>query len=193
MKITPIEKYGSMAEEMLEDYSDHPCRRKCQPHGKPMLCEYTLHVAWYSTMGRACLYCPNKIADCNKPGCMPGSGTQKGVLVANRGLPGPSIETCLGDRIRVKVMNMAEGGDSTSIHWHGLHQNGTQYMDGIPLVTQCPIDPGTCFEKTLFFYHNLPSLYQVPVSRTISRPIKPERIFGTPTLAFNAATVWLVR
>ncbi len=29
--------------------------------------------------------------------------------------------------------------ETVSIHWHGIHQRGTPYMDGAPLVTQCPI------------------------------------------------------
>lgn len=36
-------------------------------------------------------------------------------------------------------------GDSTTMHWHGHHQRGTPYMDGVPYVTQCPIFPGTTF------------------------------------------------
>jgi FtsP/CotA-like multicopper oxidase with cupredoxin domain len=38
--------------------------------------------------------------------------------------------------------------ESTTIHWHGHHQRGTPYMDGVPYVTQCPIPP-----KTSFRYH----------------------------------------
>ncbi|XP_031333114.1 laccase-4-like isoform X2 [Photinus pyralis] len=36
-------------------------------------------------------------------------------------------------------------GESTSIHWHGYHQKASPYMDGVPFVTQCPIQPGTTF------------------------------------------------
>jgi len=38
--------------------------------------------------------------------------------------------------------------ESTSIHWHGHHQRGTPYMDGVPYITQCPIPP-----KSSFRYH----------------------------------------
>ncbi len=34
----------------------------------------------------------------------------------------------------------------TSIHWHGLLQRGTPFMDGVPYVTQCPILPHQSFE-----------------------------------------------
>lgn len=30
-------------------------------------------------------------------------------------------------------------GNSTTIHWHGLHQRGTPYSDGFPQQNQCPI------------------------------------------------------
>lgn len=31
------------------------------------------------------------------------------------------------------------------MHWHGHHQRGTPYMDGVPQVTQCGIPPGGTF------------------------------------------------
>lgn len=36
-------------------------------------------------------------------------------------------------------------GESTTIHWHGMHQRETPYMDGVPFITQCPIPPHTTF------------------------------------------------
>lgn len=39
-------------------------------------------------------------------------------------------------------------GESTTIHWHGLHQRENPYMDGTPQVTQCPISPFTTFRYT---------------------------------------------
>lgn len=35
--------------------------------------------------------------------------------------------------------------EGTAIHWHGLLQKNTQYMDGTPGVVQCPIAPGSEF------------------------------------------------
>jgi iron transport multicopper oxidase len=37
------------------------------------------------------------------------------------------------------------GNQSTSIHWHGFHQNGTSEMDGAVGFSQCPIPPGHSF------------------------------------------------
>lgn len=51
--------------------------------------------------------------------------------------------------------------ETTSIHWHGINQYGSQYYDGVPYVTQCPILPGTSFrydfkatEAGTYFYHS---------------------------------------
>ncbi|KAG0289678.1 hypothetical protein BGZ96_006803 [Linnemannia gamsii] len=35
--------------------------------------------------------------------------------------------------------------NGTAIHWHGMFQNGTNWMDGTSGVTQCPIPPGQSF------------------------------------------------
>lgn len=44
-------------------------------------------------------------------------------------------------------------GESTSIHWHGMHQRETPYMDGVPFVTQCPIPPHTVFRYSFTADH----------------------------------------
>lgn len=50
---------------------------------------------------------------------------------------------------------------TTSIHWHGQHQKLSPYMDGVPSVTQCPIQPGASFTYSFVatqagthFYHS---------------------------------------
>ncbi|KAI8824886.1 Cupredoxin [Fimicolochytrium jonesii] len=53
------------------------------------------------------------------------------------------IEVNLGDRIRVHVQNGLTA--PTSIHWHGMFQNGSNIMDGPSGVAQCPIPPGKLF------------------------------------------------
>ena len=39
----------------------------------------------------------------------------------------------------MNVKNHLANGEGSSIHWHGLYQRDTPWMDGIPMVTQCPI------------------------------------------------------
>jgi hypothetical protein len=54
------------------------------------------------------------------------------------------LQVCLGDRIIIDLKNNIAGGE-LSIHWHGVFQKGTQYMDGVPMVTQCSIREGNVF------------------------------------------------
>ncbi|OXU25591.1 hypothetical protein TSAR_001264, partial [Trichomalopsis sarcophagae] len=132
------------------DWSKHPCRRACKDDEKPKECHYVFVVEMYTTMSKACYDCPLNMTDCFRPHCLPADGVQKPVYVANRQLPGPTIEVdynpvCKNDRIVVDVRNLMIS-ESTAIHWHGIQQKGTPYMDGVPMVTQCPIAPGNRFK-----------------------------------------------
>jgi FtsP/CotA-like multicopper oxidase with cupredoxin domain len=64
---------------------------------------------------------------------------QVGVIFINGQYPGPTIVANEGDTIRVNVTNYLYESGETSIHWHGMHQRGTPFMDGVPMVTQCGI------------------------------------------------------
>ncbi len=51
---------------------------------------------------------------------------------------------------------------STSIHWHGINQRNTTWMDGVMGVSQCAIPPGGNFtyeftivdQRGTFWYHS---------------------------------------
>jgi len=59
-------------------------------------------------------------------------------IVFNNTFPGPVLQACWGDTMKVHVTNLnALEGHTT--HWHGLRQFGTNQMDGVNGVTQCPI------------------------------------------------------
>jgi iron transport multicopper oxidase len=66
------------------------------------------------------------------------------VIGINGAWPLPIIRVDVGDRLIVNVLNSL-GNQSTSLHFHGLFQNGTNEMDGPVYVTQCPIPPGSRF------------------------------------------------
>ncbi|KAJ3148332.1 hypothetical protein HDU86_007514 [Geranomyces michiganensis] len=71
-------------------------------------------------------------------------GVTRTVLGINNTLASDNlIEANLGDRIRVHVRNSLTV--PTSIHWHGLFQNGSNTMDGPSGVTQCPIPAGSSY------------------------------------------------
>ncbi|MCJ1411176.1 hypothetical protein MMC19_005264 [Ptychographa xylographoides] len=70
--------------------------------------------------------------------------------------PCPTINVNVGDRLIVNLVNKL-GNETTSIHWHGLKQQGSSSMDGPVGVTQCPIPPGGSF--TYDFVVNQPGTY----------------------------------
>ncbi|KAI1460497.1 putative multicopper oxidase [Annulohypoxylon moriforme] len=86
-------------------------------------------------------------------------GVVKPMMTINGQFPGPLVEVNEGDVVEVNVHNSAV--NSTAIHWHGIFQNGTNWMDGAAGVTQCPIAPGASFryrfnitgQAGTYFYH----------------------------------------
>ncbi|KAK9325455.1 Cupredoxin [Lipomyces orientalis] len=70
-------------------------------------------------------------------------GVAKSMILVNGYFPGPTIRANKGDTLVVHVNNHLN--ESTSLHFHGLHQRGTNSMDGVPGVTQCGIPPGKSF------------------------------------------------
>ncbi|KAK3087150.1 hypothetical protein FSP39_002348 [Pinctada imbricata] len=66
------------------------------------------------------------------------------VLAINNQYPGPNIVVYEGQTVVVHVTNNLIN-EGVTIHWHGLRQRGTPYMDGVSMVTQCPINPDETF------------------------------------------------
>lgn len=59
----------------------------------------------------------------------------------NAQLPGPDIRVTEGDRVRIAVTNNLP--EATTVHWHGIDIEWA--ADGVPGVTQDPIQPGETF------------------------------------------------
>ncbi|CAG8460539.1 867_t:CDS:2 [Cetraspora pellucida] len=59
------------------------------------------------------------------------------VRTVNGQYPAPIIQANYGDRLLINVIN--ELGEFSTLHWHGIFQTGTNFYDGVPGVTQCPI------------------------------------------------------
>ncbi|RDL34578.1 uncharacterized protein BP5553_07706 [Venustampulla echinocandica] len=73
-------------------------------------------------------------------------GVDTSVILVNGQFPGPLIEADWGDEIQVTVHNqLSSPGEGTTVHWHGMTQQATPWMDGVPGVSQCPIAPGSTF------------------------------------------------
>ncbi|KAK5999269.1 Laccase-2 [Cladobotryum mycophilum] len=71
-------------------------------------------------------------------------GVERMVLAVNGSVPGPTISANWGDTVKIHVRNGLQNNGS-AIHWHGIHQNYTNQMDGVPSITQCPIAPGESY------------------------------------------------
>ncbi|KAI1326277.1 putative multicopper oxidase [Xylariaceae sp. FL0255] len=86
-------------------------------------------------------------------------GVLRPMMLINNQFPGPLIEVNENDRLVVHVENRAS--NATALHWHGIFQNGSPWMDGAVGIAQCPIPPGQSytyqFDVTLqsgtYFYH----------------------------------------
>lgn len=68
-------------------------------------------------------------------------GREIDVWAYNGQVPGPTLRVRLGDTLRVRFTNRLP--QSTTVHWHGVRVPNA--MDGVPGVTQPPIEPGESF------------------------------------------------
>ena len=67
-------------------------------------------------------------------------GFRTKVWAFNGQVPGPLIHVREGDELKVRFVNLSSM--EHTIHWHGMHQQGTWQSDGVPHVTQQPVPPG---------------------------------------------------
>jgi hypothetical protein len=107
----------SIGELTINDYINHPCIRPCNSNTKPMICEYDWRIEWYSVLSKACLDCPFNKTNCDRKDCVSGNGVPRTIITINRMLPGPQINVCQGDLIKVYLYNMMHLNEGTSIHW----------------------------------------------------------------------------
>ncbi|KAI0782841.1 laccase 1 [Abortiporus biennis] len=93
------------------------------------------------------------------------AGTSRNAVLAEGVNPGPLIKGNKGDNFQINVINGLTDESmlkSTSIHWHGLFQAGTNWADGPAFVTQCPITTNDSFlynfqvpdQAGTFWYHS---------------------------------------
>ncbi|KAJ7607590.1 yellow laccase [Roridomyces roridus] len=92
-------------------------------------------------------------------------GFSRSSVLADGVFPGPLIRGNKGDTFQLNVIDHLTDSTmlkSTSIHWHGFFQAGTNWDDGPAFVTQCPIVPGNSFlydfavpgQAGTFWYHS---------------------------------------
>jgi L-ascorbate oxidase len=83
------------------------------------------------------------------------------IILINNQIPGPLIEAELNDIIIVHVKNNLQSNEKLTIHFHGMLQQQTPQMDGVPFVTQIPIENQQTFSYVFhaypagtYFYHS---------------------------------------
>ncbi|XP_052895441.1 uncharacterized protein LOC128302616 [Anopheles moucheti] len=146
---------------LAEFHDGAECDRVCTEREAPRVCYFRWLAEQYAAMGSACGDCRwGNRSHCFHPQCITADGMERGVLALNRRIPGPAIHVCRHDMVVVDVINHMDGLETT-IHWHGAHQYDTPWMDGVPMITQCPIPHGTGFryafnasEPGTQFYHS---------------------------------------
>ncbi|KAI0362952.1 laccase [Pilatotrama ljubarskyi] len=92
-------------------------------------------------------------------------GFTRDAVVVNGVYPAPLITGKKGDRFQLNVIDKLTNHTmlkTTSIHWHGFFQAGTNWADGPAFVNQCPIASGHSFlydfhvpdQAGTFWYHS---------------------------------------
>jgi len=69
------------------------------------------------------------------------SGKEKRAIAVNGQIPMPTLTFTEGDTAEIVVHNLLKEG--TSLHWHGLYVPNKE--DGVPYLTQMPIEPNKTF------------------------------------------------
>ena len=98
-------------------------------------------------------------AECTDPQFVDGK-TYRLAIAVNGLIPGPTLIVHEGQEVIIHVHNNLTT-EGISIHWHGMHQRGTPWMDGVGQLTQCQIGPASSFSYRYsaypagtFWYHS---------------------------------------
>ncbi|KAF3428281.1 hypothetical protein E2986_03713 [Frieseomelitta varia] len=121
------------------------CDRPCHHLDWPMICRVKLTLEVFQSLSKSCGDCTKNETACLSKHCVSADGQRRGILAANRQMPGPTIQVCENDILVVDVINRLPG-KAAAVHWRGQSQVETPHMDGAPLVTQCPIPSYTTFQ-----------------------------------------------
>ena len=69
----------------------------------------------------------------------------RSLLLINGRIPGPTLVVYEGQIVVVHVINTLDS-DGIAIHWHGMYQQGSAWMDGVAFIAQSPFDAGATFD-----------------------------------------------
>ena len=99
-------------------------------------------LRYFSFFGAASAEVIEKVFDVHYISGSPDGVFKAKILAINGLFPGPTIEAKIGDILRVKLINNIQDGQNTTIHWHGIHHQGTPFEDGTSQISQCPLKAG---------------------------------------------------
>lgn len=71
------------------------------------------------------------------------NGQSRDMILINGQFPGPALMLDEQDEVEVTVHNRMPF--NTTVHWHGLEMKDTPWSDGVPGLTQMPIEPGESY------------------------------------------------
>ena len=128
-------------------------------HGVIFSINSTGHAVPISTESKCSNYENNPTLNCTIPNWT-NSKDFRVFIGVNGLLPGPTLIVDEGSTVIAYVNNNLTQ-EATSIHWHGMRQYNTPWMDGAASITQCPIKPSSNFQYTFiaepsgtFWYHS---------------------------------------
>ena len=84
-----------------------------------------------------------KDMNCSVPMTVDGRSYRLYIAVNGR-IPGPTLVVTEEQIVQVDVVNRLTS-EGVTIHWHGMHQRKTPWMDGVASLSQIPIVPGASF------------------------------------------------
>ena len=106
--------------------------------------------------------CSRNLSDtiqCTEPLSVDGKSFRS-VITVNGHFPGPTLIANYNQTLVMNITNLLES-QTTSVHFHGMHQRRTNWMDGVEQTTQCGIAPGNTFTQIFqadppgtFWYHS---------------------------------------
>lgn len=82
---------------------------------------------------------------CSRPITVDGVSNNYKITI-NGYSPGPTLVVDYNATIFAHVVNDLFTEEGTSIHWHGMYQRKTPWMDGVGGITQQSIPPRSCFD-----------------------------------------------
>ena len=157
----------------------------CQCDANADVCEFNFQVSYLQTFTRYRVTPEGRIDDldgyiytindngitepfqsdqtCDFPECTEAATvdgmTFRPYISINGHIPGPTLVVTADQTIIVNV-NSTLRAQGISLHWHGMFQRNTPWMDGTGYISQCPITPGTSFRYIFraapsgtFWYH----------------------------------------